>query len=313
MPPSNGLSTLMDPTTPIEPPIPAAWGHDALRARIFDALRSLPIYFSSDLDVGGVSALDLFTLNTPLGAIIEEQCVATLNRLRPVWDPTSEYLEYSFERQSQTFPDVRLAKAGETPLLGIELKGWALLSKEGEPSFRYRVAADACAPQDLLVIVPWSFTSVISGPPKIYQPIIRSAKHAALVRNHYWKRIKEEAGADSAIQSPQCIEPYPSPKTRIEDKPAVDGGNFGRVSRSGLFDEEIGALAEESLRGIPAKYWRAFFVAFAESKGAQEIDRKLAALAETVLREETGDSTDTEAAIGRILTELKTLLERAQA
>ena len=300
----------MDPNAPVEPPIPAEWGHGALRARIFDALRALPIYFASDLDVGGVSALDLFTLNTPLGAIIEEQCVATLNRLRPVWDPASEYLDHSFERQSQTFPDVRLAKAGGPPLLGIELKGWALLSKEGEPSFRYRVAVEACAPQDLLVIVPWSFTSVISGPPKIYQPIIRSAKHAALVRNHYWRRIKEEAGSDPAIESPQGIGPYPLPKTRIEDKPAVDGGNFGRVSRSGLFDEEIGALDGESLRGIPAKYWRAFFVAFAESKGAQEIERKLTALAETIRREETGDPNETEAAIGRIVAELAVLLER---
>ena len=40
------------------------------------------------------------------------------------------------------------------PLLGIELKGWYVLSKEGEPSGRYKVTPAACAPQDLLVIVP---------------------------------------------------------------------------------------------------------------------------------------------------------------
>ena len=105
----------------------------------------MPIYFDSDLDVGGVSALDPSQLNSALGAVIEEQVVATLNSLRRFWDPAHQYSDYTFERQSQTFPDVRLIKAGAPPIMGIELKGWALLAKEGEPSFRYTVTRDACA------------------------------------------------------------------------------------------------------------------------------------------------------------------------
>lgn len=53
-------------------------------------------------------ASDILTLNSALGATIEEQVVATLNTLRPVWDPDKQYQTYGFVRQPQTFPDVLL-------------------------------------------------------------------------------------------------------------------------------------------------------------------------------------------------------------
>ncbi|MFQ5827536.1 MAG: hypothetical protein ACE5JD_00075 [Candidatus Methylomirabilia bacterium] len=53
---------------------------------------------------------DIFTLNAALGATIEEQVVATLNALRPVWDPDKKLQTFGFVRQTQTFPDVLLRR-----------------------------------------------------------------------------------------------------------------------------------------------------------------------------------------------------------
>ncbi|HTU91770.1 MAG TPA: hypothetical protein VMF69_16935 [Gemmataceae bacterium] len=84
-----------------------------------------------------------------MGANIEEQVVRTLNLIRSTWDADGRYALYSFVRRPQTFPDVRLRKAsGDETLMGVELKGWYLLAKEGEPSLRFQATAAACAKQD---------------------------------------------------------------------------------------------------------------------------------------------------------------------
>ena len=41
-------------------------------------------------------------------------------------------------------------------------------------------------------------------------------------------------------------------------------------------------MDETLLRGIPAKYWRKFFKAFVESKGAAEADRVVETLSKTI-------------------------------
>ena len=68
------------------------------------------MYFRTETHIAGVMATDLHTLNTVLGATIEEQVVRTLNLIRTTWDPDGRYALYSFVRQPQTFPDVRLKK-----------------------------------------------------------------------------------------------------------------------------------------------------------------------------------------------------------
>jgi hypothetical protein len=135
--------------------------------------------------VAGISAVDLFTLNTPLGAAIEQSVVDSLNDVREIWDPTGQYKLYSFIRQAQVFPDVRLETTapdvpeGERILMGIELKGWFVLAKEGEPSFRYGASPAVCAPQDLLVVYPWTLDEVVSGSPRLLRPFIEEARYAA--------------------------------------------------------------------------------------------------------------------------------------
>src|SRR6185312_16764485 len=87
---------------------PTSWKHRRLYDRVLDALHALPARFRTSLRIAGISATDLFTLNTPLGAAIEPSVVESLNGLRELWDPDGQYEVYSFVRQAQVFPDVRL-------------------------------------------------------------------------------------------------------------------------------------------------------------------------------------------------------------
>lgn len=79
-----------------------------------EATACLPIYFRTETHISGIMATDLHTLNTVLGATIEEQVVRTLNLLRTTWNPDEKYALYSFVRQAQTFPDVLLRKTSRS-------------------------------------------------------------------------------------------------------------------------------------------------------------------------------------------------------
>lgn len=159
------------PPVPVPPPLPPGWEHADLFHSVKEAIKALPAYFRTETFIAGVAAPDLHTLNTMLGATIEDQVVQTLNSMRAVWDARGQHSLYRFVRQSQTFPDVRLQKPGDSPaiLLGIELKGWYVLAKEGEPSLRFTATAAACNPWDMIVVVPWVLSQVISGSPICYE------------------------------------------------------------------------------------------------------------------------------------------------
>jgi hypothetical protein len=89
---------------------PTTWEHYALWHRVREAILALPLHFKSSTVIEGMLANDIFTLNSALGATIEDQVVATLNALRAVWDSTKEYQTYGFVRQPQAFPDVLLRR-----------------------------------------------------------------------------------------------------------------------------------------------------------------------------------------------------------
>ena len=216
-----------------------------------DALAALPTYFRSETHISGIAATDLHTLNNVLGATIEEQVVATLNSMRQVWDLKGDYALYSFLRQPQTFPDVRLRCASDNhTILGIELKGWYLLAKEGEPSLRFQVTPAACAKADLVVVVPWVLANVISGSPVVFDPYIESARYAAEYRNHHWQHVRK-AQSDPRIDSPKGVSPYPLKSDQVADKPRSDtGGNFGRLARTGIMDAYTGQVGDRYLCGV---------------------------------------------------------------
>ncbi|MGC8641452.1 MAG: hypothetical protein ACP5XB_16425 [Isosphaeraceae bacterium] len=285
------------------------WEHFALYKSVREAIATLPVYFRTETHISGVMATDLHTLNTVLGATIEEQVVRTLNLIRTTWDPNGEYALFSFVRQPQTFPDVRLRKASANEtVMGIELKGWYLLAKEGEPSLRFQATADACAKQDLIVVVPWVLGNVISGSPILFEPFIESARYAAEFRNYHWQHVRQTK-QDTFIQSPQHAQPYPFKADQILDKPRSNGGgNFGRLARTGIMDDYMAKLNEVSLCGIKTEFWREFLRAFQESTTDTQARSVLDRLRQRVGREENVPSPKAQSVL-TIIAELEKLLD----
>lgn len=260
----------------IEPPI--NWVHRELWMGVKNALKALPAHFHSDTFIEGVNATDVFTLNSALGATIENQVVETLNTIRSVWDPKNRYGTYLFIRQPQSFPDVvlkNLSDESASPIMGIELKGWYLLAKESEPSLRFQQTKRACAEADLIMVVPWVLNSVISGRPRIYSPYIESARYAAEFRNLYWKKMRG-SGPDSEIIEPKDASPYPRKADATNDKAVLDGGgNFGRIARTGLMDEYLEQMQVQPVCGIRAAYWLEFFKIFHQDATDSQIRNAL--------------------------------------
>ncbi len=258
----------------------------SLSNRVRDALTALPIHFQSPTVMEGLDATDLFALNTVLGATIEVQVVEALNRMRDVWDPDGEWPLHEFVRQAQTFPDVllrsRSAQGVDDVAMGIELKGWYLLAKEAVPSFRYTVTPMACSQWDLLVVVPWCLSNVVSGKPRVLAPGIWSARYAAEYRNYWWQNIRD-ARSDTAIRVPTGVEPY-SGRDRTVDEPVSDSGhNFGRIARIGIMDDWIDAAIRQPLAGIPARDWTAFLRKHTDDSDPETVWSLLSAEAADVL------------------------------
>lgn len=259
------------------------WEHYDLFVSIKKAIYSLPSRFESTLNIDGVLATDLFAFNSSLGATIEQQVVNSLNKLRGVWDPEQRYALYEFERQPQTFPDVVLkASAPDVEpdvLLGIELKGWYVLAKEKEPSFRYKVTPAVCAPADLLVVVPWALSNVISGSPIVFAPFLMGARHAAEYRNWYWQH-KRKGISSRNIHLSSVAQFYPTKSDMISDRPESDGGgNFGRLARAGVMEDYIAELFEEKLAGIQLAAWQQFLAIFTERYTDKNVDIALQRIA----------------------------------
>lgn len=276
-------------------------------------LLDLPSSFEFNNHISGVNATDLFSLNSLLGASIEAQVVKALNKQRALWDPEDEWLGYTFERQSQAFPDVRLtrrtAEQGPEIALGIELKGWFLISKEGAPSFRFTTTPAACAPHDLLVVVPWYLDNVLSGSPVAAQPFVVSARWAADYRNYYWQHLrKADPGSDLTITSP-AARPYPSKRDLVADIPGYDGGgNFGRLARvPGLMTDWIEETNRLEVLGIRIEDWYRFLRAHSDQADPDLVAASITERLNRVLRPRS----DAQAA--RIVAALQTLVDEYQA
>lgn len=240
---------------------PVTWEYYDLWKRVREAILAVPGHFKTPTSIDGMLATDIFTLNAVLAAMIEEQVVATLNEMRPVWDPDKRFQAYTFIRQTQTFPDVLLRKRvdGQDVLMGVELKGWYLLAKERMPNFRFLASPDACAPWDLIVVVPWALSNVLAGTPVAYSPFIEIAKFAAEQRNYYWE-FEREAKSNPSIVRATGVTPYPVKSDQISDKAKADkGGNFGRLARYGITKDYVANMLQTKLRGVTVNAWLDFF------------------------------------------------------
>lgn len=263
---------MTEETTPTAPPAPERVDpatfppeKQKLYHGVHAALAALPAYFEFDNTIGGIDATDLHNLNTLMGAAIEVQVVEALNGLRTVWDPDRDWTDYSFVRSSQAFPDVRLMKRtpnGTDTALGVELKGWFLLAKEGVPSLRYKVAPAACAPWDLVCVVPWYLNNAVAGTAQVTTPWVEQARYAAEWRDHWWEFIRDpkDPAAPRGVQIPPDAAPYPRKADLVSVVPDKDGGdNFGRLPRCRpLMDSFIADALHHDILGIPAGDWKAF-------------------------------------------------------
>ncbi|MBE7532202.1 MAG: hypothetical protein HND44_23600 [Chloroflexi bacterium] len=282
------------PPPPVKELPDKEWEHYVMWERINDLIYSLPNYFDTELVIKGINVTEIFSIGTAFTTVIEAQVVDILNRLRTIWDPQNRYSEYRFIRQSQTFPDVLLRHVVSNEILfGIELKSWYLLSKEDEPSFRYKVTPDACASPDLLVIIPWILSEVISGEPRLLSVYKESAQFAARYRNYYWQRSRLSSNRSAIITPPPPSNRrhYPDSKQEASDQADDDkGGNFGRIARAGLLDDYIVKLKAEDYLGIKISHWIEFFKAISETSSNTEIDNKIDGLRRKILAESSSIS-----------------------
>lgn len=295
---------------------PSDWPHRALYDRVIAALHALPTRFVSPLVIEGVSVTDLFTMNTPLGAAIEASVVDSLNGLRSLWDPDGGYAGYIFVRQAQTFPDVLLKSTDPNVsidvrvLMGIELKGWFAIAKEGEPSYRYYASVNACSPADLLVVVPWVFDSIVSGKPRLLQPIINEARFAAEMRNYYWEHgrsVRGEGSRSVVIASHAGF--YPNKNDQYSDRAESDNGkNFGRIARCNVMDEEVQAILQKEILGVPLVLWQRFLAIFSEKMTLQNALNRVDSIKEAINGRATISRTEQEETI-RLLSEALEVLK----
>lgn len=275
-----------DPETPVEPTRPQLNPddkHTTLHENVRNALLALPGDFKFEHSVSGIAAVDLFNLNTLMGAGIEAEVVRTLNTLRKVWDPENDWSGYSFERSSQAFPDVRLVKHtedGDDIAIGIELKGWFLLAKEGVPSLRYQVSPAACADHDLVCVVPWYLSNAVSGVAQVAEPWVESARYAAEWRDYWWQFVRGGTGSQSrGVTYPPNAAPYPSKADLVTAKADYDGGNnYGRLPRCRpLMDQFIEKAGSTPILDILAKDWVWFLKLHTDTADADDVSSRLAA------------------------------------
>lgn len=236
------------------------WEHYRVWRGVRSAMGSVRKEFKSVVSVSGIPASDLHTWGAVLSSAVEAEVVRCLNRIRGVWDAGGDYGCYSFRRQAQRYPDVVLAcgERREDIVLGIEIKSWYVMAKEGEPSFRFRTTLGACPPQDFLLLVPWSLSNVLSGTPTIFDPYVTGTRTAAKRRNKWWTDSRRSHGGEG-VRVPGGIGPYPGARENISDEPLSDaGGNFGRLARMGMFDEYKGMIGREEVAGVAVSRWQRF-------------------------------------------------------
>lgn len=265
------------------------WEHFNVWREIYDLIESLPNYFKSEIVIKGLNVTDIYSVGNLFSAVIESQIVEMFNGLRSIWDAENKYSNYSFIRQAQTFPDILFVNQNDNKIVfGIELKAWYVFSKESEPSFRYTVDPDACAKADLLVVVPWVLSEVISGTPKLLMPFIELSKYAAEYRNFHWASARENTSRSTSVIRPpeQFRHPYPLSKVEASDKAENDkGNNFGRIARSGLLDDYLLKIKTIDYLGIKVSHWMKFFKAMSENRTSEEIDRELDRILVTIKSE----------------------------
>lgn len=263
------------PAPPVEPVLDEADPRTALQRGVHRALLALPSYFSFDSQISGINATDLFQLGTMLDAGIEVEVVRTLNRLRRLWDPDDRWLPYRFERSSQAFPGVQLVRSGTGAsgiALGVELRSWFLLAKEAVPHLRYRVTPAACAPHDLVCVVPWHLSNAAAGTAQVIEPWVANARFAAQWRDHWWQFVRQTRDAPG-IYHPPDASPYPTRAELVDAVPDDDDGHdFGSLAHcKPLMDDFLARTSRHEILGIAVRSWYLFLRVHSDTANADDV------------------------------------------
>jgi hypothetical protein len=138
------------------------------------------------------------------------------------------------------------------------------------------VTPAACSVFDLIMIVPWRLSNVMSGTPVASEPWIASARYAAELRNHWWKHLRKTS-TTPAIRQPTGVQPYPTKDMNILDIPEYDGGgNFGRLSRvTGLTNDFVASATAQDALGIPIDHWINFLKLHSDSSNPELVTANL--------------------------------------
>lgn len=113
-------------------------------------------------------------------------------------------------------------------------------------------------------------------------PIVSEASYAARRRNYHWEWLRSNPRNEA--QDRRGVNPaqdglYPSKTARSSDVPISDsGGNFGRIARCGIFDDEIDARLTSDALGIPVDAWRRFLQIFADGTSQPVVTASLQGL-----------------------------------
>lgn len=255
-----------------------------------EALPSLETECVIKNEYSGMLATDLFSLNTLLGSMIEQNVVLFLNNHRSLWDDKHKWEEYHFIRDKESFPDVRLVKKNNRneTVLGIELKSWFILSKEGEPSFRFKTASEVCGENDLLCIVPWYLNNAVCGNPVLAKPWVIFAKTAAEAVKKYWSEDRNSSESERNVETPDIAkQPEINARNKTNYKPQKDhSNNFGRLARTGIMSKFVEDTLKTDILGIPADNWRRFLKVHTDSKTLQDIQKNIASIVKIPKSEE---------------------------
>lgn len=189
-------------------------------------------------------------------------------------------------------------------VFGIELKSWYVLSKEKDPSLRMLVTPAACHPADLVAVVPWYLSAVVSGTPRVFAPWVDLARYVAKYRNHYWEFVRgtEDDAAKRQVRLATGDITYHPPARDTFNDQAVhdDGGNFGRIGRTDLLDTYKSITFAEEILGAPCWLWVEFFKFVGKVSTPVATAKSLAALRKKLPEPRPGDTEFAEAVIAAI-------------
>lgn len=218
------------------------WPHHEMKQKVLRLLRGRCVYH--DL----VTQFQIRKSGIQADKMIEQFIYDVLDTFREEW-AVGPYAGCRVNYNPTSFPDITIT-SGREVILGIEIKSWHTLAKEGQPCFRFQASPLACAPHDILVVFPYYWENLWTnhGVALLLAPYIENSRFVATQRNETF----DFEHPRNPVRRVTGITPHTSKhREEINDQPPEDkGGNFGRIGRLDLFRKFTWDLAATRVRMI---------------------------------------------------------------